>query len=548
MNLDPNLPKTLEEYKQLEKTMKGLTQREVAHMYRVLGMTDLYFLLRYILTTRDWQDETKTRSFWEHQWLLDRCRDVQFDSENVLNIWARYHGKSTIQTFGENIRALLVNPNETIGIFSVTSKVADKFVARIKREFETNELLISLYPDRVYTDPNKEAPIWTVEKGFTIRRDMNLVDPSVCGYGLLDSNYTGARVSRANYDDAVNEKNVTTAEMIEKTVEAWELSMNTGFPGCKRFYIGTFYAHGDAYHTMAERGLRLRIYPCYEIDHDNSTFDDCGLPQKMEFNRDKPTLFSKEYLQGEEKTQSAKTFGIQMLCYPMAGQEKGFKHEWLKFYSVPAGRVRQYCNVVITVDPASEKKKHSSRTAMWVIGLGRDENFYILDGIIDRLNLSERTNALFDLVQRWKKRGSHLEVRYEKYSFQADVEHIRYVMEHRNYRFNIIEVGGHLSKDDRIERLIPYFENGRVWLPQNIYYRNREGETIDLIDWWVRSEYRTFPVSVEKDGLDSLSRICEQDIPLRWPGPVMSHSSRDTWRRALHAEKSPREGRTWMSA
>ena len=40
----------------------------------------------------------------------------------------------------------------------------------------------------------------------------------------------------------------------------------------------------------------------------------------------------------------------------------------------------------ILVDPASEKKKDNDYTAMVVIGLGADDNYYILDIVRDRLN------------------------------------------------------------------------------------------------------------------------------------------------------------------
>ncbi len=76
----------------------------------------------------------------------------------------------------------------------------------------------------------------------------------------------------------------------------------------------------------------------------------------------------------------------------------------------------------------------------------------------DRLNLKERGDRLFDLHRRYKPK----QVRYEKYGLMADVEHYQARMENENYRFPIIEVGGQTSKVDRIKRLIPLFEAGRI--------------------------------------------------------------------------------------
>lgn len=541
------LPKKVEEYGLLEQHMATLGDTEQMHMMRVLGKEDLYFFLRYILSTRDWKDpEDESRSFWDKQWLLDRCREVQFDSEGVLDIWARYHGKSTIKTFGFSIFCMLSNPNITIGVFSVTKQVADGFVNQCKFELESNELLQALYPDRFHAEPRKQADRWTVEKGFTIKRPLNLKDCTMRGFGLVDTSFTGHRILHAIYDDAVNEQSVTSPDMVEKVNERWELSLNVGMPGSKRYYIGTFYAHGDSYHHMASRGVRLRLYPCYEVETDKSEFDpQSGLPLTLSHDRDKGgVLFSAEHLEKEEKLMGPNTFGVQMLCDPNAGALAGFKQEWIQYYQSHPDEQRKHCNVIITVDPASDKKKGSSKTAIWVIGLGDDKNYYILDVVLDRLNLYERTETLFQLVARWHPQ----EVRYERYSMQADIPHIEYVQEQRNFRFPIVEVGGGLSKDDRIGRLVPLFANRKVYFPEQIWYAERDsGETVNLIDYWTRTEYLVFPNAMEKDGLDSMSRICEKDMFLPWPRPRDYGQTHDSWKRQLREQWEKPQTTSWMA-
>jgi len=539
------LPQTLADYDELEARMSQLGDDARAHLLRLLGKNDLYFLLRYILSTRQWKDpEDPTKSFWEKQWLLDRCREVQFDGDGVLDIWSRYHCKSTIKTFGFSILSMIQNPNITIGIFSVTKSIADSFLSQIKYELESNELLKNLYPDRFYHSPQKESQLWTVEKGFTIKRPLNLRDSTVRGYGLVDTSFTGARILHAIYDDAVNEQSVNTPEMVEKVNERWELSLNLGMPGSKRYYVGTFYAHGDSYHHMASRGVRLRLNPCYEIDEERSEVDPkTRLPISLVHKRDKPVLFSAEHLIKEEKLMGPGTFGVQMLCDPNAGQTLGFKHEWLQRYTGSPERIRKTCNVLILVDPAAAKKRESSRTAMWAMGLGRDGNYYVLDMVWDSLNLYERTEALFDLVTRWQP----YDVRYEKYSMQADIEHIKYVQEQRNFRFPITEVGGSMAKDDRIERLIPLFAAGKVYLPQSIWGSDSDsGKTIDVLERWINEEYLVFPGAMHKDGLDALSRMTERDLPLPWPRPARFARPQDAWFDAMR-RPDPSQKRSWMT-
>jgi phage terminase large subunit-like protein len=120
-----------------------------------------------------------------------------------------------------------------------------------------------------------------------------------------------------------------------------------------------------------------------------------------------------------------------------------------------------------------------------------------------------------ELHRKWKP----LEVRYEKYGLQADIEHIQHVQTEENYRFDIVEVGGQTAKEDRIKRLIPLFEQHRIYLPRSMHRTNYEGRTEDMVHSFIQDEYKAFPVALHDDMLDSLARIAEPDVPLTWPKP-----------------------------
>jgi phage terminase large subunit-like protein len=131
----------------------------------------------------------------------------------------------------------------------------------------------------------------------------------------------------------------------------------------------------------------------------------------------------------------------------------------------------------------------------------------------DRLSLTERADRLMQLHRKWKP----IEVRYEQYGLQADIEHIKDRMERENYRFTIKEVGGRVAKADRIKRLVPLFEQNRLWLPGALYATNREGRSENLVEVFIEQEYLAFPVSAHDDMLDALARIAEPEMPLKWP-------------------------------
>jgi predicted phage terminase large subunit-like protein len=184
-------------------------------------------------------------------------------------------------------------------------------------------------------------------------------------------------------------------------------------------------------------------------------------------------------------------------------------------------------NKYIVVDPASSKKKTSDYTAIFVIGAASDNNFYVLDMVRDRLNLTERADAVFALHRRWKP----VLVGYERYGMMGDIEHIKQRQQDEKYHFPITELGGKVAKVDRIRRLIPVFEQGRVFLPVELSKRDYEGREVDLINVFVNDEFTAFPVAAHDDMLDALSRIMDTDLGIRFPVAAMQSAKTDRYAR-----------------
>ncbi len=471
-------------------------------MMRSLCRHNLYFLLRYVLGRKD----------VESQWIFERCREVDKNPNGYLDLWAREHYKSTIITFAKTIQDILSSHGEkpckswagrevTVGIFSHTRPIAKKFLGQIKREFETNKVLHYLFPDILWEDPVKEvrqgnsSMKWSEDDGIIVKRKSNPKESTVEASGLIDGQPTGKHFMIMVYDDVVTRESVTTPEMIKKTTDAWALSLNLGSRGGHRRIIGTRYHFNDPYREIMKRDAAIpRIYP--------ATMD--GMVDG------EPVLLTKEELEQKRKDQGPYIFGCQMLQDPIADQVQGFKREWLKHYA--STQTGKGMNIYILVDPANEKKKRSDYTSMTVYGAAPDQNLYVLDMVRDRLSLTERTTKLFELHRKWKQPKGLIQVGYEKYGKDADIEHIRDKMEQENYRFPIQEVGGPMAKNDRIRRLIPDFEEGRIWLPVTLNYVDYEGKSSDLVQVFIEDEYEPFPVGQHDDMLDSKARIKDMNV------------------------------------
>lgn len=713
-----------------------------------LALRDLYYLLVFVLARKDVR----------HDWLHDRCMEVQGAPDGYLDLWSREHYKSTAISFALTIQDILKNPEVTCGIFSCTRPLAKRLLRQIKFEFEMNATLKALFPDVLYADPRKESPKWSEDDGIIVKRKTNPAASTIEAWGLVDGQPTGKHFSLMVYDDVVTRESVTSPDMIRKVTEAWELSRNLSAHGGRTRYIGTRYHANDTYATIMERGAAIpRVYPATidgkpdgepvfltrdslaqkrremgpytfaclgagtlvtmsdwsqkpiedvqvgdevvgyaHVDGSKTTLtptrvvatgsrimpavestmadgsviihtpehkwwtnrvepgrreysplgparnvqqqslckaldlsylneeltgeqvvaagylagmidgeggvrhatiqitQDCFLHpevcEKIEWSMNvlgiKYGIFDTDR-RGKDATRSAsgiqriytihggrqervrilhilgrflgkrqcivsqaygtRNFGkgckvklgsqknigdtmvyniqtetgnyiangfcsknSQMLQNPTADDAQGFDRAWLKHDRIDS---TSGMNLYILVDPAGEKKKTSDYSVFMVVGLGQDENYYVVDMVRDRLNLTERGNTLMRLHRKYKPKG----VGYERYGLQADIEFVQYLQKQENYRFDITELGGQMPKNDRIRRLIPLFEQGRVYLPMTLHYADYQGRSSDLVRDFVEQEYMTFPVSQHDDMMDCLARIVDPDFGAVFP-------------------------------
>lgn len=448
-------------------------------------------------------------------WLFERTREIQNDADGHLDLWSREHYKSTIITFGKTIQDVLryhgedplPGPTEpAFCIFSHVRPIAKAFLRQIRHEFEWNQELKDLFPDILYQDPVKEAPMWSLDDGIMVRRKRTAKEASIEASGLVDGQPTSKHYEFLIYDDVVTLGSVTNPEMIEKTTEAMRMSFNLGAGEdvVKRF-IGTRYHFADTYHELLKSGaVKPRIYACTEDG-------------KIE---GRPVMRSRKFIADKFKEMGPYVFSSQMLQNPTADTVQGFKREWLRFYERdPDADFKTFSamNRYILVDPASEKKQRSDYTAIAVIGLGQDRNMYLLDAYRDRLNLAERAQLVMALHRHWRPKM----VGYEKYGMMADTAYLKQIQGEDNYRFEVLELGGIASKTDRIKRLVPQFANHQFYIPYELYRTQYDGKEINVIEAFINEEFMMFPVSIHDDLLDAMSRI--YDLELSWPKAPREH-------------------------
>ena len=314
----------------------------------LLGCNDRYFLLTVLLGRQD----------ADRPWLFDRCREVERDPDGYIDLWARFHYKSTIITFAGAIQEVMCDPEITIAIFSVIKPTAQTFLNQIKEEFERNEKLKLVYHDVLYALPRQNGSDgrpakWGVARGITVKRKSNCKEATIEAHGLIDGQPTSRHFHLHIYDDVVTQDYLSDEQM-RKTTERWELADNLGsHRGVRKWMAATRYHFADTCGVVIDRkSMKPRIYPATE---------DGTLTGK-------PVFLSQERW-NQLKNDQRSTVSAQQLLNPIASDEATFSSLWLTAYDV----IPAVMNVYVLVDPSMGETERSDRTAIAVIGIDQGQ-------------------------------------------------------------------------------------------------------------------------------------------------------------------------------
>ena len=247
--------------------------------------------------------------------------------------------------------------------------------------------------------------------------------------------------------------------------------------------------------------LTCRIRRRVREDADFPKFDELCFPAVCD---EWETLFP-EFLDASWYGHQRATLGPQkwaalFLCNPIGDGMRLFRDEWIHQYStVPTGTA----NYIFVDTAGSKKRKNNDYLVMWVVGVGQDGNFYVLDLVRDRMNLSERTRVFFELVRKWKPRHTF----WEQVGAQTDLEHIELEMDRQTWHTPVTAIDQKVPKEGRILWLQPLFEQGRIWLPTRVVRQRVDGRMEDMLNTFFEDEYKVYPSVAHDDMLDCLANL-----------------------------------------
>lgn len=423
---------------------------------------------------------------------LKACADGEI-TRLIINIPPR-HLKSISVAIAFPTWLLGRNPSEQIICASYSQRLAEQHSLDSRAILES-DWYQQLYPNtKLVADQNTKSKFMTTARGYRMAT-------SVGGAA------TGAGGNFLIIDDPLSSEQAHSQTFRERANRWFDQTFSTRLndkkKGCiinvmQRLHVDDLTGH------LKDKGWEHLCIPAIETEKKTYSIG------SYSYEREEGELLHAARMDQAELDRAKAELGpygfsgqYQQTPNPEGGGK--FRKEWMQYYDNIS---IEDMNIYIAVDPANSKKKTSDYTAVVVFGANSDGNLYIIDMVRDRLNVREREELIFNLHRKYKPEL----VVYEKYGMQTDIDWIKKSMEEKNYRFRIEEVGGALKKEDRIERLIPYMANQKMYFPKILWKSNHENKNIDIVDEFIHQELVTFPVGLHDDLLDAMSRICDVNV------------------------------------
>jgi hypothetical protein len=494
--------------------------------YRELCQNDLWFLVFFVLKVSIAHDP-----FW-----IQACRDVQDGPvTNTLDLWARDHGKTTIISTADTIRALLRDREERIGIFSYAKTPALKILSNIKLILETSEFLKCYFDDVLYQDPKTEAHKWSEDVGLYVRRSGFYREPSLSAYGLIEGMPTGSHFSLRIYDDVVTQDLVSTPEAMQRVKDMFDVSQSLGTKDGRHRVIGTPYHHDDAIAYIEHKRFPDGT-PVYEVRRKTATID--GTPNG-------PSAYLPESRLAEMRVRPDMFF-CQYLLDPTPHGTQKLNFEELK--EVSASEIPEGLWKFMVIDPAGVRTVRANAADSWgihVVGVEpfRDDlgasSIYILDSVIEPMPLKD---ALDEIVEMYLRNGRIVQVGVEKTSLSTMEIHVSQAL-HSRGKILTVENGtikplltAGRKKEFRIEQALSWpLSNGKIHISKAVPVAYRER---------LKMEMQRFPFWHD-DGIDALSYVFDLIKEYRFSSkaPQLPESH---WDRVFREERRKTGGSGWM--
>lgn len=423
---------------------------------------DFFLFCKYVMDFKDLEVKPHKEIC---DFLIDKSR------RKKLLLLPRGSFKTSLCSIALPIFLLKDNPDLRIYIETETFENAKFYTIQIKTILEKNELFKTLYGD---WSMSKFEGKWR-DDGFFIkpRTDYTKKEPSIC-CGSIDVVKVGFHFDVIIMDDLHSEMNTQTKEQIQKVINHYRYMLSVLEPDGYIYVVGTRWNYSDLYGWILENSNDYATMIKSAILEDGSLFFEKRL--------------SREFLETQKKEQGRFIFSCQYMNSPIPQEDRVFKEEFIQFIDskkIPA------LSYYMTIDPSTGFGDDYSGVV--IAGMSENRDLYVVYARKHKFNPTELCNYIIELIKAYRP----IALGIESNSFQKTLKF--YLVEElmkRELYTNIIELKTqNKSKESRILRLVPFFENKKIFIKEGC--EDLIGELID------------FPKGKYDDIIDALSYILD---------------------------------------
>jgi len=464
------------------------------------------------------------------------------------------HSKTDLGTLSFLAWLTGVNPNAKNMLLSYSDKFAKRFGRKIV-ELIRSQNHQEIFPNCVLSPTARSGSYFTTtmggefySAGFSGTITGQGVGPQANVGDLNASKIGGVLV----IDDPLkNMEDATSPAVMTSRMEDYESAAGTRLEGGSKVLITNRWCQGDFVDRVLDKEGEVSEggdWTVLRLPAEAGENDPIGR-QPGEYLW--PERLGTEWYETHKK--KTRLWNAMLQQDPKKNSGKYFKREWLCFYPKQA-RPGKFPAYMLT-DPARSKGKEHDRTCSLVLVATPEHRLLLVDASLGKYDPGERGRECIRLLRKWHPRRWL----YEEYGLVSDTWYLEQEAKRAGVHIKPIPVGRKgprhiMSKQSRIESLIPDFREGRIWLP-DIWGDAAAGQapvefpsvTLDdgkeqnIIDFFLDTEYLEYAGdgSVPHDEiLDCLDRIHEEELQVSWPSASMIEVGRV-------AERTIRTSRSW---
>lgn len=494
--------------------------------YRERCLNDLYWFASVVLGLGD-KIPMRPRTH------LLLCRFIEGKTGSPLLDSARYRkiempretGKSTILR-ARAIQCICANPNTALLLVNEKEQLVKDFLAAIKYEFETNELLRALFPEILPKDLGETT--WSATR-IVVNRTTGRPDPTIDVAGV------GAALAGKHPDKILCDDVISREAMENARAGSWQIMHQTNrwihqldpivnksaepFP--EIVFVGTRWWHNDSYEHIEEAYgggeekktvlLRAKLpdgtvqqIECYRVG-ELAVFRRAAIEDGQSVFPEKWSLDDLARLRMRDPA----LFAANYMNQPADEVTAVFKQDWLKpinwldekqFYITTGAAEKkvlrlQDLDIVLIVDPGGfAERLVEQRARAAVLCLGDDFQGHKL--FVDCYSEQDTYLAAIRKIVEWCKTYHPRKVYVERAGQQVAFAQLLREELKKNALDTVVDdttlKPGTKQKEVRILEMEPYFQRGEIYCGTGPQFHE------------FRMQYQQFPRAQRLDVLDAL--------------------------------------------